>query len=165
MKQLLFSILTLSLTFSLLACSPAPRYASDRSVTDLCEAALESLDEDGDDYLLDTVGLTEDYFSMPDYVTEHVILYSRETETIDEFGIFRVETGRAVEFSNLLHESYLVPAYEKNRDFYDSYIPEETPKLRDARVECYGDTVVYAILSATDQSTLFAALRNALQGN
>ena len=157
MKRILSLLLLLLL---LAACTPAARYTADVPVDTLCLRALESLDRE--DLRLDTVGVIEDYFSMPNYVISHAILYSPETACIDEIGIFRVEGGNAAALAALLRDGYLAPAYEKHRDFYDSYIPGETPKLRDARVECYGDTVVYAILSAADQSTLFAAMRKAL---
>ena len=155
-------LLSLLLLLPLLAsCTFTARYATDRSVTELCEAALQALDED--DLVLDTVGITDDYFSMPDTVTEHVIVYCKDTDCIDEFGIFRVEAGNTEAVAALLRKQYLAPAYEKNRDFYNSYIPDETVKLAEARVECYGNVVVYAILSPADQSTLFSAIRKALQ--
>lgn len=156
MKRILSLFLLLPL---LLSCAPAARYAA-LPVDALSEVALDALD--GEEYLLDTVGITDDYFSIPDYVTSHALFYCKRTECIDEIGLFRVENGRAEELAALLRTAYLAPAYEKNRDFYDSYIPKETPKLRDARVECYGDTVVYAILSPADQSALFSALKKAL---
>lgn len=156
MKRI-FSLLLLLLTLT--ACTPAARY-TELPLDALSEVALDTLD--GEDYLLDSVGITDDYFTMPDYVDSHAILYCKRTECIDEVGLFRVESGRAEELAALLRTAYLAPAYEKNRDFYDSYIPAQTKKLRDARVECYGDTVVYAILSPADQSALFSALKKAL---
>ena len=156
MKRILPLFLLLPL---LLSCAPTARYAA-LPVDALSEVALDALD--GEEYLLDTVGITDDYFSMPDYVESHAIFYCKRTECIDEIGLFHVESGHAEELAALLRTAYLSPAYEKNRDFYDSYIPKETPKLRDARVECYGDTVVYAILSPSEQTTLFAALKKAL---
>ena len=160
MKRTPFS-LTLLLALFLTACAPAVHYKGSVPLDALCTVALDALD--GEDYLIDTAGLTEDYFSMPDTVSSHVILYCRDTDCIDEIGFFRTSREHAEEIAELLRSSYLVSAYEKNRDFYNSYIPHETQKLRDARVECFGDTVVYAILSASDQATLFSALRDALR--
>ena len=160
MKRTL-TALTLLLTLSLFACAHAVHYRRALPLDTLCTVALDALG--GEDYLIDTAGVTEDYFPMPDCVTEHVILYCRDVDCIDEIGFFRTSERDAEALAELLRSSYLAPAYEKNRDFYDSYIPRETPKLRDARVECFGDTVVYAILSPTDQATLFSALRDALR--
>lgn len=156
-KQL-FALLALSL----LLASCAPRAFASLPPEELCEIALASLEGGGENFLPDTVGVTEDYFPMPDYVTSHIILYDRETDCIDEIGIFCVEEGHADALAACLRERYLAPAYEKNRDFYNSYIPNETPKLQNARVECYGNTVVYAILSPKEQSTLFSAVKKAL---
>ena len=160
MKRTL-AALPLLLSLCLFACTPAPHYRRALPLDTLCTVALDALG--GENYLIDTAGITEDYFSMPDCVTEHVILYCRDTDCIDEIGFFRTSEQDAEALAALLRSSYLAPAYEKNRDFYDSYIPRETQKLRDARVECFGDTVVYAILSPTDQATLFSALRASLR--
>ena len=156
MKKLLCAALAL-LLFT--ACA-GTRYAADVPLGELCTRALDALGEE--EYRLDTVGITDDYFTMPDYVTECAILYSSRTDCINELGIFFVEDGRAKEFAALLRDSYLLPAYEKNREFYDSYIPSETPKLRDARVETFGNAVVYAILPTKEASDLFSAIRIAL---
>ena len=75
-------------------------------------------------------------------------------DRIDEYGILHSDIGTE-EAARLLRE-YLTRSYEQNRAFYDSYIPTETPKLRDAEVRVFGDYVVYAILSPEERSTLFA---------
>ena len=61
-----------------------------------------------------------------------------------------------------LLRDYLAQAYEDNRVWYDSYMPEETPKLRDAEVKVFGNYVVYAIYSSADKATLFDAVKAAL---
>ena len=89
--------------------------------------------------------------------------YIGETENIDEFGVFHVTDGNADAMEALLREKYLTPCYEKNREFYNSYIPNETSKLRDAKVKVFGNYVVYAIMSAQDRNTLFNAVRDELE--
>ena len=58
--------------------------------------------------------------------------------------------------------SYLSKSFEKNREFYDSYIPEETAKLRDAEVRRFGNYVAYAILDRDSKSRFFSAIEDKL---
>ena len=74
-------------------------------------------------------------------------------DCIDEYGILHTDID--IEGAERLIREYLARSYEENRAFYDSYIPAETPKLRDAQVRVYGDYVVYAILSPADRDRLF----------
>ena len=81
---------------------------------------------------------------------------------MDEFGIFHVTDGNAEDLETEL-EDYLEESYEQNKDWYDSYMPEETPKLRDAQVKVFGNYVVYVILSEADCEAAFEAVEKALK--
>lgn len=147
---LLFCLLLLPLA------SCQARFRTDASLGELCQTALEALPRE--DYRLDTDGLMEDYLTLPEDIEESAVFYSEEIENADEFGIFLCrdeESAHALE--DALRTSYLTPVYQKNREFYDSYIPHETPKLRDAAVRRFGSLVLYAVLSPADQNALFHA--------
>lgn len=150
-------LLLLSTLLTATACASAYRFSDSVKISEITEEALDELDSPLL-YLIDNTGFTDDYFALPDYVTEHAVLYTGETNNIDEFGIFHVTDGNAATMESLLRERYLTPCYEKNREFYNSYIPNETAKLRDAEVRSFGNYVVYAILSAADRNTLFNAV-------
>ncbi|MBE6589741.1 MAG: DUF4358 domain-containing protein [Ruminococcaceae bacterium] len=143
----------------LLSCAATHEYRDDLEVRE-----LYSLSERSDGaYLVDNSGFLEDYFALPDYVTEHAILYRRETDSLDEIGFFHVTEGNAEKLKRMIEEEYLSAAYEKNRDFYDSYMPRETPKLANAEVRIFGNYVVYAVLSDTDKAELFRSMKYALR--
>ena len=159
MKRILLIFVTLSLLVALPSCAPT-RYVDNAKVGDLSQA-IESALPARTDYATAEADLLDDYFTLPDYVTESVIRFSMSAKNLDEYGIFHVTDGNAVAMEKLLRD-YLDRSYENNHVWYDSYMPEETPKLRDAEVKVFGNYVVYAIYSSADKATLFDAVRSAL---
>ena len=162
MKHITAILLTLTMLVSLASCFHAYSFGDSIMISEITEEILDELDSPLP-YLVDNTGFTDEYFTLPDYVTDHAVLYTGEVNNVDEFGIFHVTSGNAEAMEALLRESYLAASYEKNREFYDSYIPNETPKLRDAEVKRFGNYVVYAIMSAADRNTLFNAVRDELE--
>ncbi|MBQ8432040.1 MAG: DUF4358 domain-containing protein [Clostridia bacterium] len=160
MKKFLCVSLALLLLFALPSCGDSTTFADGISVTTLGEAAVSALN-DQKDYTQAGSGYLDDFFSVPDYVTEHTVLFSTEGNDINEIGIFHVTDGNAQAMATLLSK-YLTDSYEQNAAWYDSYIPQETPKLRDAEVQVFGNYVLYGILSEADRTTVFDALREAL---
>ena len=130
---------------------PTPRkYLNDLSAAELADLAGDALSEDfraaDADYLTDYVTLPQAGYSIS-------VRLAAGGDRIDEFGILHSDIGTE-EAARLLRD-YLARSYEQNRTFYDSYIPTETPKLRDAEVRVYGDYVVYAILSPEEKTAFF----------
>ena len=156
MKKTILCFTLALVCISLTACKGTAKIDDTYSVAELSARVKNTL---GEGYIGDTSGYTEEYFPMPSYVLEHEILYRPQSNVLDEFGIFRVEEGHAKELASLIKEDYLAAAYEKNRDFYNSYMPKETPKLQNAEVRTYGNYVVYAILSPADRAALFGELQ------
>ena len=98
----------------------------------------------------------KEYTVLPKMVKSSAIYYAQDTNNLDEFGVFLVEPGSAKALRQQLMQNYLKERYDANREWYDSYMPTETPKLRDAEVRIYGDCVVYAILSPERRTAFFA---------
>ncbi len=137
-----------------------PEYRDDLSATELADMAISALPKDVV-YVTDESSHTDAYFKAPDYLKDHSVRYAEDTNNINELGIYRVEDGYGEELAELLR-GYLTESYMENVEWYDSYIPRETPKLRDAEVHVYGDTVVYVILHETDKRTVLQAIEAAL---
>ena len=97
----------------------------------------------------------KEYVEIPEYVKESHVYYAQNTNDLDEFGIFEVEEGRANAVRSMLAQGYLQKRYSENREWYDSYMPTETPKLRDAEVRVYGNCVAYAVLSPEKRKAFF----------
>lgn len=161
MKKILCLLLALlTLALPLTACSKS--YADDLSAEELSDAIMIDLINAAPQYSIADEGYLDDYLTLPDYVTDHMIHFSTAGNDLDEFGVFHVTEGNAQDLETEL-EDYLEEAYEQNKDWYDSYMPEETPKLRDAQVKVFGNYVVYAILSEEDCKTAFDAVEKALR--
>lgn len=161
MKKILcltFTLLILALPLT--AC--AKSYADDISAEVLSNAIVINLTGTIPDYSLADEGYLDDYITLPDYVTDQRICFSTEGNNLDEFGVFHVTEGNAEDLADKL-ESYLKTSYEQNKDWYDSYMPEETPKLRDAGVKVFGNYVVYVILSEADCNAAFDAIEKELK--
>ncbi len=159
MKRALSILILLSILPLMAACAH-PHYQTDKTAAQLAEAAVAVLSEETV-YLTDPGGYTDAYFAPPDYLIDVCIRYAQDTGNIDEIGIFRVTKGKGEEMAELLR-GYLTESYMENLAWYNSYIPKETPKLRDAEVTVFGDTVVYAILSESDRAAVFRTMEDAL---
>lgn len=164
MKRIISILLIFLLLPTLAACFRTHSYHDGVMISEITEEILDDLHSPLL-YLIDNTGFTDEYFKTPDYVTEHAVLYTGESNNIDEFGIFHVTDGNSEAMAALLLENYLTESYKKNKEFYNSYIPDETPKLRDAEVKIFGNYVVYAIMSPSDRHTVFNAVRDELEGD
>ena len=102
----------------------------------------------------DSQTFIEEYIT-PEAVKESYVYYAQNTNDLDEFGIFEVEEGKAQEVRNQLLSGYLKKRYDENLEWYNSYMPTETPKLRDAEVRVFGNCVVYAVLSPEKRTAFF----------
>lgn len=167
MKRIILLVLSLTLLLSITACkketesdapsapnhTPAPVFADDLQTSALAEDARLALN-DAAIYMTAGEGYLNDYFTMPDYVTDMTILFAADASNLNELGVFHVPAEKVAETKVLL-EGYLDTALEKHQGWYDSYIPEETPKLRDAEVKVFGNYVVYAIFDANGRKAVF----------
>lgn len=147
-------ICLLSLSLPLAACRNGSMsghtYVSDLTATELADAVAPDLSVDF--FTADDAHLS-DYVLLPRAVPSLCVRIAVAGDRIDEYGILRAD-GDPAEWASTVH-AYLAASYEQNRAFYDSYIPTETPKLRDAEVRVLGDYVIWAILSEGERAALF----------
>ena len=158
MKRFLPILISLTLLLTLASCKKE-NYRDDLPVNALSGTVIVSLSDA--DYSTADDGFLDDYFQTPDYVKEKIICFANEGNNLNEFGIYHVTEGNAEQMKSIL-EKYLTDSYERNQSWYDSYIPEETPKLRDAEVKVFGNYVVYAIFSQEGRATIFATVEEML---
>lgn len=105
----------------------------------------------------------KEYVDIPEYVKESSVYYAKNTNDLDEFGIFLVEEGKEKATRQLLLQGYLQKRYSENQEWYNSYMPTETPKLRDAEVRIYGNCVAYAVLSPERRTAFFSECEKLLK--
>ena len=114
-------------------------------------------------WVIENENFLKEYIAIPESVRELQIYYAQNTNSLDEFGIFEVARDQTKEVRKLIEKEYLQKRYEENREWYDSYMPAETPKLRDAEVRVYGNCVAYAILSPEQRAAFFAECERLLK--
>ena len=147
------ALLLLCLPLLLASCGRTVRYRDGLAAGPLMEGALEAM-QDSKEYTQTDGTHFAKYFALPDTVKEVDVRYSTDAGSIDEIGILHVTDNTAPRTAELI-ESYLSQSYEENHTFYDSYVPSETPKLRDAEVKIFGNYVVYAILDEPARKAVF----------
>lgn len=86
------------------------------------------------------------------------VLYSTETEDINEVGFFHAKDSASARELKEELEEYLEEKQEEERAFIASYAPQELPKLDGAEVRAFGDYLVYAIMDASHRKELFNAI-------
>lgn len=147
--------------FILTACAKA-EYQKDVKVKEIATILCEKISP-ASAWVGEDEEVIEEYVPVPDYVKESQIYYAQNTNDLDEFGILWVEEGQAKAVKSLLMHGYLEKRYTENREWYDSYMPNETPKLRDAEVRVYGNCVAYAILSPERRTAFFSECEKLLK--
>ncbi|MBQ7335152.1 MAG: DUF4358 domain-containing protein [Clostridia bacterium] len=161
-KRIFSVLLCIAALLSFASCGT--KYADNVSVDTLADKVVTALGS-ATVYVDDKSNLSNDYFKMPDTVTASVVrLAQNSTENLNEFGIYHVTNGKADEFEDVL-EDYLEARYEQNASWYQDYIPNEAPKLRDAEVEVFGNYVVYAIFDRNSRDIVFDTVKENLKAN
>lgn len=154
-------ILTVPILLAVLLCGCAKEhrevYTDDLSAEALAGTLEECLSAE---FRAAQADYLSDYVDLPQAGYQLSVRVATVGDRIDEYGILHSELG--TEMPERLLRTYLTESYAQNQGFYDSYIPAETPKLRDAEVRCFGNYVVYAILAPQEREALFAAVREAL---
>lgn len=138
----------------LTACTKEPEYKKEINPFEVATALSKTITSESE-WVNEAPEVIEEYVEVPEYVRAGSIYYAQNTNNLDEFGIFFVEEGQAKAVRSLLTHGYLEKRYNENREWYDSYMPAETPKLRDAEVRVYGNCVAYAILSPERRTAFF----------
>lgn len=154
-------LMLLCAAFILTACAKA-EYKKDVKPREIADALCEKIPTEGA-WIGEDQSFIEEYVILPEYVKESQIYYAKSTNNLDEFGILLVEEGKAKAVKAILMQRYLQKRYDENREWYDSYMPTETPKLRDAEVRVYGNCVAYAILSPEGRTAFFSECEKLLK--
>ena len=160
MKRILI-VLILLLCLLLYACSKGAEYRDDLDTDDILKGAPHTV-RSADNYEEYDDDFVEFFFGETPASRDHTVLYSKEQSNIDEVGIFHAkDETEALQIYELTAE-YIKEMQDTQRTFIASYAPEELPKLDGARVQKYGNYVVYAILESADSEALFAHVEHTL---
>lgn len=160
MKRILI-VLILLLCLLLYACSKGAEYRDDLDTDDILKGAPHTV-RSADNYEEYDDDFVEFFFGETPASRDHTVLYSKDQSNIDEVGIFHAkDETEALQIYELTAE-YIKEMQDTQRAFIASYAPEELPKLDGARVQKYGNYVVYAILEGADSDSFFAHVESTL---
>lgn len=151
--QKIVCILLASVTLMLISCQQE-EYKKEIDVVKVADELSQKTSTDSK-WISEDQDFIKEYIEISESVKESQIFYAQNTNDLDEFGIFEAEEGKAQEVRTRLLRGYLKKRYDDNLEWYNSYMPTETPKLRDAEVRVYGNCVVYAILSQNKRKAFF----------
>lgn len=162
-KITLIAALLLCLVTALCACTS---YRTDVPAADLSAAVLNSVSTQGGYTAADSDFVSLE-FTKPEVidanVSEWVICASTSSQTVDEYGIFRVKEGGDVQAVKDAVLEYVQATQVKLEVYLDMYEPVEKTKLENAQVTVIGNYVVYTILTDQDTAAAQTALKGALK--
>ena len=158
MKKFICMILLICL--SLCACSRSD-YSDDFSCTELSEHIRDTLG-DGQEYTEFDSTHREFYFEDSDDYDDCSLIYSTDTNDINEIGVFHAQSADAADDIAENCREYIDDMKENSRAFISSYAPAELPKLDNAEVRRFGNYVVYTILPPDRSTPIFHTLKELL---
>ena len=82
------------------------------------------------------------------------LLYSRDAEDVGEIGVIRISGGN-LNKTKLAVEEYLDAQQKEKGAFFKNYAPGELLKLERAEVRCFGDYVIFTVLSSEETQAVF----------
>ena len=131
--------------------------AADPGFDAVKSAVLAAVDSEGLQdipaaYVENTMKLGSDAYS------EACLRISNTGTSIDEFGVFKTDDAEALK---ALLEAYL--SY-RNDIWMDEYLPEEFPKLENAKLWVVGDYVMYVILGSDAAGSAETAFKGCFEG-
>ena len=120
-------------------------YANNVSCAELLDTVLTALD-DGMEYKDFDSAQRKFYFEDSDEADDCRMVYSLDTNDINEIGIFHAPDKEETQDIAEDCREYVEDMRQNSRAFIASYAPSELSKLDGAQVRIYGNYVIYAIL-------------------
>ncbi len=156
MKKRIFAVF--SILFLILTSCEGQTYRNDLSAEEVCKICAETLE-------IEDAGMEgKEAFpekNRPGINPEVAVCFSGNGNSLDEIGVWKATGEKPRQVAIFLADS-LFQRYEENKGFYQSYIPEEMPKLQEAEVRVYGNYVVYAVLSPQQKKAFFQMVEKTL---
>ena len=155
-------ILPICLCAVLLAACSSREYRNDISCRELCENAVEYVD-DGLEYA--EYGESQLKYEFGDAARgaeEHCILYSVKVDDINEVGVFLAEDEKSAKNIAEDCKEYIEDMRENKRAFISSYAPDQMPKLDKSEVWICGNYVIYTVLDPDKSESVYEQIKTRL---
>ena len=161
MKKNVLNICATIICLCLVSCSNA-KYNDTQSCSSLCYTATKAL-ADGLEYAEFGENHKKLYFDDTEEYDDVCILYSTDTNNINEIGIFHAIDNTAAADLEKDCVEYIEDIREGERAFIASYAPTELPKLDGAQVHRYGNYVIYTILPTDSTAKVLTEIEGILK--
>ena len=152
MKRIIL-LLILSLSILVFSSCKQEKYTSSLTSTELADELMKQI-SGSEDYL----SYTDEELSYFDFTKDGdadiTLLHSQAAEDVGEIGVVRVFDGKSKEMKLALEE-YLKDQQKEKGAFFKNYAPGELLKLERAEVRCFGDYVVFTVLSSEESQAVF----------
>lgn len=157
-KSIKFLIVFMLIAIMVTSCGN--KYIDTVSAHDLAVSGLATFTTEGGTKWLDDDIILEFVDEKPSYLVDYSVVKANNAKNISEFGIFRVESGKAEDFKAIV-SGYV----EKKQQIYRAidYFPEEVEKIDCATVKVFGNYVVYSFLNETDTEAFYNTIENLLK--
>ena len=129
------------------------------SAKELYSKIENSITTDGGVRILDDDVILEITDDDLTYLVDYTVVRANNAKNINEFGIFKVENGKAKELKPVI-EKYLKEKQESYRAM--DYFPEEVEKIDFATVKVFGNYVVFSFLNEADTEAFYKTIENEL---
>ena len=159
MKLMRICLLLLSCALLFFCSCRGTAYRDDVSCDELCEIFEELSPLELSEYDSDYISLVINDISICD---DCCIIYSDDAANIDEFGVFHAKNNADTQKLYEAVSEYVSELKDGQRTFIMSYAPDEIPKLDGARIERFGNYIVYSIADTKTANKTISAIANAL---
>ena len=156
MKKIFATFLAFILLISLVSCS-TPKYSDSKNAFKLYKAVSSSVVTENGIKVLDSDAILEISNESISYIRDFVMVRANNAKNVNEYGIFRVEDGKANDLKAIVEE-YV--QRKKTSYLAMNYLPEETQKIENASTRIFGNYVVYSFLNEADTESLDSAIKS-----
>ena len=144
MKRILIAVMALTVAVSMSACNNQSVDISNASASDIASTIKESVSF-VDDMLEVSDEVVNDFYSLPDGVTEMKVYMSSSGATAEELAIFKCDNTETAEAVIKACEMRVEALKEK----FEDYIPGEIDKIENAIIQKRDCFIMFACVNDT----------------
>ena len=156
--KLISALLCLTFVLSLCACGGG-EYTDDITAKDLGDAIVEALAAPQGFTAPDSDFVDFNMEGAADLCVDYYVMLSSMNINYNEFGIFHTKNEADAKKVAEICQGYIDLKIEGTNPHY---LPQEYPKIQNAKVKVYGCYVVYTILSDSDAKTVDSLINDKL---
>ncbi len=151
--RIISAILCLTFIFSLTACGKS--YKDDKTASQLAAVIEKAAPTNGGYSSAESDFVDFNMKGVSEICDEYVIKLSSADTDMSEFGVFHAKTSSDAEKISELCQKYV----DKVKTNYNpDYLPEEYPKIQNAKVTVWGNYVVYTMLTDSERTAVVSAI-------